>query len=421
MRSSSRIARGRLRCCVHRVAGVPDGAAATPPPPSTHTDYAGPGSRGVHARRVDATCPAGPTIPSPPRGPRSSSAAARCSPIRRSQPRLAVAVRRKQRRSTAANDDAVRAFFAAHFSPYRIAAEDGSDVGLVTGYYEPLLAGSRTPTADYAVPLYAPPDDLLVVDLVRAASGAQGQARARPRRRQKVVPYWSRAELERGARSLAGKALAYVADPVEAFFLEIQGSGRIALDRRSVMRLNYADQNGHPYRSVARVLIDRGELTRERASMQAISALGARRIPDRRARCSTRIRATCSSAKSPRRAPRLARRGDRRPARHARRAAARRAHDRRRRALHSARRAGVSRDHEAAVGRTARAAHAGAGHGRRDPRPGARRFLLGLRRRGRARSRAACGRRGGCGSCGRRARRCRRPSSPACRSWRGAR
>ena len=168
------------------------------------------------------------------------------------------------------NTASVRAFFEAHFSPYRISA-DGNDVGLVTGYYEPLLAGSRTPTPDYPIALYGAPDDLLIVDLADLYPELKDKrVRGRVQGR-KVVPYWSRAELERNPELLRGKALAYVADPVEAFFLEIQGSGRVALNDGSVMRLGYADQNGHPYRSVARVLIDRGELTRDTASMQAIS------------------------------------------------------------------------------------------------------------------------------------------------------
>ncbi len=167
---------------------------------------------------------------------------------------------------------AVRAFFVGHFSPYRVASSDGSDVGLVTGYYEPLLEGSRTRTAGFAVPLYARPDDLLTVDLAGLYPELEGKrVRGRVDGR-KVVPYWSRAEIERDPSPAAAKALVYVADPVEAFFLEIQGSGRVRLADGSVIRLNYADQNGHPYRSVGRVLIDRGELAREAASMQAIRA-----------------------------------------------------------------------------------------------------------------------------------------------------
>ncbi|MFO1315302.1 MAG: MltA domain-containing protein [Burkholderiales bacterium] len=171
-----------------------------------------------------------------------------------------------------ADPAAVRAFFVEHFSPYRVASSDGSAVGLVTGYYEPLLRGSRARTTEFAVPLYATPDDLLTVelgDLYPELKGKRVRGRVSGR---KVVPYWSRAEIERDAATFAGKPLVFVDDPVEAFFLEIQGSGRIALPDGTIVRLNYADQNGHPYRSVGRVLIDRGELTREGASMQAIRA-----------------------------------------------------------------------------------------------------------------------------------------------------
>ena len=176
---------------------------------------------------------------------------------------------------------AVRAFFENYFRPYAVADADTKiDTGLVTGYYEPLLAGSRTRTASFSVPLYAPPDDLLTVDLGALFPELKGKrVRGRVEDR-KVVPYWSRADIERGAAPLFGKALIYVEDPVEAFFLEIQGSGRIALADGSVVRLNYADQNGHPYKSIGRVLIDRGDLTLEHASMPGIAAW-ARAHPER--------------------------------------------------------------------------------------------------------------------------------------------
>jgi membrane-bound lytic murein transglycosylase A len=167
---------------------------------------------------------------------------------------------------------AVRAFFESHFIPYRVADADGRDVGRVTGYYEPLLKGSRERTTQFAVPLYAPPDDLLTVDLADLYPELKDK-RVRGRvNGKKVVPYWTRADIEHGATPLSGKSLVYVADPVEAFYFEIQGSGRIEFADGSVIRLGYADQNGHPYRSIARVLIDRGDLPRERASMQGISA-----------------------------------------------------------------------------------------------------------------------------------------------------
>ncbi|WP_369812112.1 MltA domain-containing protein [Mycobacterium tuberculosis] len=86
----------------------------------------------------------------------------------------------------------------------------------------------------------------------------------------KLVPYWSRAEIDRGRAPLAGRELAWVDDALDLFFLQIQGSGRIRLPDGSLLRVGYADQNGHPYRSVGRLLVERGELALEAASMQGI-------------------------------------------------------------------------------------------------------------------------------------------------------
>jgi len=174
-------------------------------------------------------------------------------------------------RNVQAHDDAAtRAFLRAHFSPYRMSSPDGRDAGLVTGYYEPVIAGSRVRSDQFRVPILAPPDDLLVVELATLYPElADRRVRGRLEGR-RVLPYWSRAEIEAGKAPVAGKALAFVADPVDAFFLQIQGSGRIRLADGTVMRVGYADQNGHPYTPVARVLIERGEMTREDASMQAI-------------------------------------------------------------------------------------------------------------------------------------------------------
>jgi membrane-bound lytic murein transglycosylase A len=175
-------------------------------------------------------------------------------------------------RVDATSANGIRTFFETHFIPYRVAAADGRDVGRVTGYYEPLLKGSRERTSQFAVPLYAPPDDLLTVDLADLYPELKDKrVRGRVDGR-KVVPYWTRADIEHGVTGLSGKVLVYVADPVEAFYFEIQGSGRIELPDGAVIRLGYADQNGHPYRSIARVLIDRGDLPQERASLGGISA-----------------------------------------------------------------------------------------------------------------------------------------------------
>jgi membrane-bound lytic murein transglycosylase A len=164
----------------------------------------------------------------------------------------------------------VRAFFETRLAPWRIASYEGVTSGLVTGYYEPLLRGSRMRRGAYRHALYAPPDDLLIVDL-SAVNPDLRNVRLRGRLEgRRVVPYYSRAEIERGTASTRGKEIVWVDDAVASFFLQIQGSGRVQLDNGDILRVGYADQNGHPYRSIGRVLIERGELTPEAASMQGI-------------------------------------------------------------------------------------------------------------------------------------------------------
>jgi membrane-bound lytic murein transglycosylase A len=175
---------------------------------------------------------------------------------------------------------AVRAYLQSMFQPWQVLQPDGAQEGLVTGYYEPLLRGSRQPSFKYRYPVYGAPGDLLVVDLsslypelksLRLRGRLQGN---------KVVPYWSREEIENGAAPVRGKELAWVDDPVELFFLQVQGSGRIQLENGQMMRVGYADQNGHPYRSIGKWLVDNGELTLDKASMQGIKDWG-RRNPER--------------------------------------------------------------------------------------------------------------------------------------------
>ena len=168
--------------------------------------------------------------------------------------------------------EGLRSFFEERFLPWRVAAADGNTEGLVTGYYEPLLRGSRTRQGSYRVPLYAPPDDLLVIDLASINPELRNlRLRGRIEGR-RVIPYYSRGDIDRGVAPIAGKELVWVDDPIEAFFLEIQGSGRIQLENGETLRLGYADQNGHPYVSIGRTLIERGELQASEASMQGIQA-----------------------------------------------------------------------------------------------------------------------------------------------------
>ena len=164
---------------------------------------------------------------------------------------------------------AARAFFEGHFTAYEVRTADSS-TALVTGYYEPLLHGSRKRDERFRYPLYAPPMDLLTIDLSGVYPElADKRLRGRLEGR-RVVPYWTRADIEDGKASLAGSELLYVDDALAAFLLQVQGSGRVELPDGSRVRIGYADQNGWPYRSVGRVLVERGELKLEQVSMQSI-------------------------------------------------------------------------------------------------------------------------------------------------------
>ncbi len=154
-----------------------------------------------------------------------------------------------------------------------------STSGLVTGYYEPLLRGSRVRTDKYAVPIYRVPDDLVVVDLASVYPELSNMRLRGKLQGRRIVPYATRAEIT-GSNALAGQELLWVDDSIEAFFLQIQGSGRVQFDDGTTVRVGYGDQNGHPYRSLGRWLVDQGQLTIDQASMQGIKAW-AQRNPGR--------------------------------------------------------------------------------------------------------------------------------------------
>ncbi len=165
---------------------------------------------------------------------------------------------------------AVRTFFETFLVPHLVTTADGNETGLVTGYYEPLLRGARKRGGPYQVPLHRAPEDLLTIEMGSVYPDLKNM---RLRGRQvgnKILPYPSRAELE-SSGLLAGKELLWVDDAVEAFFLQVQGSGRVHMpDSKETVRVAYADQNGHPYKSIGRFLVDKGELKLEQASMQGI-------------------------------------------------------------------------------------------------------------------------------------------------------
>ncbi len=169
---------------------------------------------------------------------------------------------------------ALRKFFESYFTPYQVINTDNTEEGLVTGYYEPLLKGSRKPSKRYRYPIYAAPSDLLTIDL-GATYPELKDLRLRGRiEGRKIVPYYTRADIMSNPNLLNGHTLLWVEDEVELFFLHVQGSGRIVFDNGEVMKIGYADQNGHPYNSIGKVLVQRGEMALENASMQGIKQWG---------------------------------------------------------------------------------------------------------------------------------------------------
>ena len=166
-----------------------------------------------------------------------------------------------------AND--ARRFFEQWFSPFRLVGGENPQ-GLFTGYFEPELRGSRIQTARYSVPLYRRPPELVTVDLGRFKSEMKGRQIAGKVHKGTLSPFDDRANITKG--SLAGRnlELLWVDEPIDAFFLQIQGSGRVVLDTGEVVRVGYAARNGRPYFAIGRELVKAGILTKEKVSLQTI-------------------------------------------------------------------------------------------------------------------------------------------------------
>src|SRR5512139_524779 len=172
------------------------------------------------------------------------------------------------------DSNAQRVFFEERLLPYQVLNPDGSEQGIITGYYEPLLKGSRIKTERFRYPLYAAPDDMLEIDLGDAYPELKGKRLRGRLQGKRVVPYYKRAEIDSGTAALKGRELFWVDNAVELFFLQIQGSGRIELPDGQLVKVGYAEQNGYPYVSIGRKLVEMGELKLEEASMQSIRAWG---------------------------------------------------------------------------------------------------------------------------------------------------
>lgn len=163
----------------------------------------------------------------------------------------------------------LKAYYETYFTPHGVRLGD-TETGLFTGYYEARLNGSRTPTGPYAIPLHARPDDLVMVDLGKFREELKGQRIAGRVKGGDLMPYETRAQIVAGEGPHDDKVLVWVDDAVDAFYVQIQGSGIVTLEDGSEMRIGYAGQNGHPYTAIGRELIARGALTKDNVSMQAI-------------------------------------------------------------------------------------------------------------------------------------------------------
>ena len=155
-------------------------------------------------------------------------------------------------------------------SVYLATNMDGSETGMITGYYEPVLKGSKVKTSHYKVPLYTTPKDLITVDLSEIYPELKSKRLRGKLVGNKLVPYLSRAEIDSQGAPLAGNEIVWVEDPVEAFFLEIQGSGIIHFDNGEMMQIGYADQNGYPFKAIGSTLVQKKEITMAEASMEGI-------------------------------------------------------------------------------------------------------------------------------------------------------
>jgi membrane-bound lytic murein transglycosylase A len=168
------------------------------------------------------------------------------------------------------DDASAKTFFETNFSPLRI-SRLGEPDGFVTGYYEPVLEGSRMQTDVYNVPVYRRPSNLFVRGFNQASVSLPNKGPVyRKIGRRKLVPYYDRGEIEDGKIAGRGLEIAWLKDPTDLLFAQIQGSARIKFDDGGTIRLNYDSYNGYPYTAVGRILIERGIIPKEEMSMQKI-------------------------------------------------------------------------------------------------------------------------------------------------------
>jgi membrane-bound lytic murein transglycosylase A len=163
-----------------------------------------------------------------------------------------------------------KAFFEEHFLPLRI-SRLGEGEGFVTGYYEPIVDGSRTENEVYKVPVYRRPSNLFVRGTTQSSAGLPNKGQVfRKIGRRKLVPYYDRAEIEDGAIEGRGLEICWLKEQTDLLFSQIQGSARVSLDDGSTVRINYDAHNGYPYTAVGRILIERNIIPKDQMSMHKI-------------------------------------------------------------------------------------------------------------------------------------------------------
>ena len=162
-------------------------------------------------------------------------------------------------------------FIQSNYRVYRSVGRDGRGEVLYTGYYEPHLRGSLNRAEEYQFPIYSQPDDLITIDLSLFNEKYTGKKIIGRYTEQTVVPYYERSEIDtEGALEGRAEVLAWVEDPVDTFFLQIQGSGKVYLDNGEFINVHYQTTNGQPYRSIGKLLIDEEKISVEEMSMQKI-------------------------------------------------------------------------------------------------------------------------------------------------------
>lgn len=159
-----------------------------------------------------------------------------------------------------------RAYFEAHFTPFAIVHMGRP--GLLTGYYEPILRGSRTAHGRFQHPIYRRPPELATH--VETTNGKPGSSSPGQRLPGTVKRFYTRAEIEQGALKGRGLELLYFDDPVEVFFMHIQGSARVQLEDGSTVRVGFSGKNGHPYASIGHYVVEKGLMPAEKVSLEAL-------------------------------------------------------------------------------------------------------------------------------------------------------